>query len=232
MTKEKVLLSWSGGKDAALALHELRRSNAYQVVGLLTTVAEPYDRVTMHGVRRVLLEAQAGALALPLHTVFLSTTMSDEQYGQIMRETLQRYLAAGVLCVTFGDIFLEDVRRYREENLATIGMRAVLPLWGRDTSELAHFFIRAGFKAIVTCVDPHFLDRAFVGRAFDEQFLSDLPPTVDPCGENGEFHTFVYDGPIFRHAVECSRGGVVLRDNRFHYCDLLAKSPGQQDRPP
>ena len=221
MTKEKVLLSWSGGKDAALALHELRRSKAYQVVGLLTTVSEAYDRVTMHGIRRVLLERQAEALALPLHTVFLPTTVSDEEYGDIMREALQRYLVADILCAAFGDIFLEDVRKYREEHLAAIGMRAVLPLWGRDSTQLARSFIDAGFKAIVTCVDSQSLDGAFVGRTFDEQFLSGLPPTVDPCGENGEFHTYVHDGPIFRHPIPFHKGEVVVREERFYYCDLL-----------
>jgi len=223
MTKEKVLLSWSGGKDAALALHELRRSKAHQVVGLLTTVAEVYDRVTMHGVRRVLLERQAEALALPLHTVFLPTTVSDEEYGDIMREALQRYLVADILCVAFGDIFLEDVRKYREEHLAAVGMRAVLPLWGRDSTQLARSFIDAGFKAIITCVDSQYLDGAFVGRAYDEQLLSDLPPSVDPCGENGEFHTFVYHGPIFRRAIRFRKGDVVFREERFYFCDLLPK---------
>jgi uncharacterized protein (TIGR00290 family) len=230
--KEKVLLSWSGGKDAALALHELRKSNTCQVVGLLTTVAEVYDRVTMHGVRRVLLQRQAEALALPLHTVLLPATVSDEEYGDIMGEALQRYLVADILCVAFGDIFLEDVRKYREERLAAIGMRAVLPLWGRDTTELARSFIDAGFKAIVTCVDSQFLDGALVGRTFNERFLSDLPPTVDPCGENGEFHTFVYDGPIFRRAIRFQKGEVVVREDRFHYCDLLPKPLARRDRPP
>jgi uncharacterized protein (TIGR00290 family) len=221
VTKEKVLLSWSGGKDAALALHELLRSEAYQVVGLLTTVAEAYDRVTMHGVRRALLERQAEALALPLHTVFLPTTVSDEEYGDIMRKALQRYLVADILCVAFGDIFLEDVRKYREEHLAAVGMRAVFPLWGSDTTVLARSFIEAGFKAIVTSVDSQSLDGAFVGRTLDEQFLSELPPTVDPCGENGEFHTYVHDGPIFRHPIPFQKGEVVVREERFYYCDLL-----------
>jgi uncharacterized protein (TIGR00290 family) len=219
--KEKVLLSWSGGKDAAFALRELRRSNTYHVVGLLTTVTQAYDRVAMHGVRRKLVERQAEALALPLHTLFLPATVSDEEYGEIMREALRSYVAADVLCVAFGDIFLQDVRKYREEHLAAMGMRAVLPLWGRDSTELAHAFIDTGFKATVTCVDTQFLDGAFVGRAFDERFLSELPPGVDPCGENGEFHSFVYDGPIFSQGVAHTRGGTVLRDERFYYCELL-----------
>ncbi len=219
--KEKVLLSWSGGKDAAFALHELRGCNAYQVVGLLTTVTQAYDRVAMHGVRRKLVERQAEALALPLHTVFLPAMVSDEEYGEIMRAALLRYADADVLCVAFGDIFLEDVRKYREERLAAVGMRAVLPLWGKKSTELAHTFIDAGFEAVVTCVDSQFLDGAFVGRTYDQRFLSDLPSTVDPCGENGEFHSFAYDGPIFRHAIQYRKGSVVLRDQRFYFCDLL-----------
>jgi uncharacterized protein (TIGR00290 family) len=219
--REKVLLAWSGGKDAAFALHELRRSEAYQVVGLLTTVDEAYDRVTMHGVRRALLQRQAEALTLPLHTVFLPAAVSDEKYGEIMRDALQRYLDADVLCVAFGDLFLEDVRKYREERLATVGMHALFPLWGRDTTQLAHSFLGAGFKAIVTCVDSQFLGAAFVGRAFDEEFLSELPSPVDPCGENGEFHTFVYDGPVFSHAIPFRKEAVVSDDHRFSYCDLL-----------
>jgi uncharacterized protein (TIGR00290 family) len=219
--KEKVLLSWSGGKDAALALYELRRSKAYQVVGLLTTVTEACDRITMHDVRRVLLERQAEALALPLHAVFLPTTVSDEEYGDIMREALQRYPVADISCLAFGEIFLEDVRKYREERLSAVGMRAVLPLWGRDSTQLARSFINAGFKAIITCVDSQYLDGAFVGRAYDEQLLSDLPPSVDPCGENGEFHSFVFDGPIFGHDIQFQKGEVVVREARFYYCDLL-----------
>jgi uncharacterized protein (TIGR00290 family) len=230
--KEKVLLCWSGGKDAAFALHELRRSKTYQVVGLLTTVTRAYDRVSMHGVSRTLVERQAEALGLPLHTILLPATVSDEEYGEIMREALRRYVAADVLCVAFGDIFLEDVRKYREEHLAAMGMRAVLPLWGRDSTELARAFIDTGFKAIVACVDTQLLDGAFVGRAFDERFLSELPPGVDPCGENGEFHSFVYDGPIFHHAIEYGKGSVVLRDQRFYFCDLLPLRPRRFRKPP
>jgi uncharacterized protein (TIGR00290 family) len=218
---EKVLLSWSGGKDAALALHELRASEGYEVTALLTTVTKGYDRITMHGVRRVLLERQARAVGLPLHVVFVSVATTDEEYRATMREALERQVDAGVSCVAFGDLFLEDVRRYREENLAQIDLRAVFPLWEKDTTELAHSFVDAGFKAIIACVDGQHLDGSFVGRRFDEQFLSDLPPAVDPCGENGEFHSFVYDGPIFSRGVAYTRGVTVLRDDRFYYCDLL-----------
>lgn len=218
---EKVLLSWSGGKDATLALRELQASREYEVTALLTTVTEEYDRITMHGVRRVLLERQARAVGLPLHTVFISSATTDEEYRGKMREALQRHLDAGVSCVAFGDLFLEDVRRYREENLAQIDLQAVFPLWKRDTTELAHSFVDAGFKAIITCVDGQHLDGSFVGGRFDEQLLADLPPSVDPCGENGEFHSFVYDGPIFSNAVGYTIGETVLRDDRFYFCDLL-----------
>jgi uncharacterized protein (TIGR00290 family) len=219
--KEKVLLSWSGGKDAALALYELRESSAYQVVGLLTTVTAEYDRISMHGVRRVLLERQARELGLPLHVVLISTGITDAEYQGKMREEMQRHVEAGVFHVVFGDIFLEDVRRYREENVAQLGVQALFPLWDQPSAELSRSFIDAGFRAIVTCVDSQLLNGAFVGRTFDERFLSELPPSVDPCGENGEFHSFAYDGPIFRHAIEYTKGSVVLRDHRFYYCDLL-----------
>jgi uncharacterized protein (TIGR00290 family) len=218
---ENVLLSWSGGKDGALALYELQASNDYQVSALLTTVTQEYDRITMHGVRRVLLEQQAKAVGLPLHTVLISASNTDAEYRTKMREALQEHVNAGVSCVAFGDLFLEDVRRYREENLAQIDLQAVFPLWKRDTGELAHSFVDAGFKAIITCVDGEHLDGSFVGRRFDEQLLADLPPSVDPCGENGEFHSFVYDGPIFSHGVGYTTGVTVLRDDRFYYCDLL-----------
>jgi uncharacterized protein (TIGR00290 family) len=218
---EQVLLSWSGGKDAALALRELRASDDYEVTALLTSITEEYDRITMHGVRRSLLEQQAKALDLPLHTVFISAATTEAEYRAKMREALLRYEDAGVSGVAFGDLFLEDVRTYREENLAEIDLQALFPLWKKDTEELAHSFIDAGFKAIIICVDSEALDGSWVGRLFDEEFLSDLPPGVDPCGENGEFHSFVYDGPIFRTGVAFKKGTVVLRDGRFYYCDLL-----------
>jgi uncharacterized protein (TIGR00290 family) len=219
--KKKVLLSWSGGKDAALALHELQASSEYEIAALLTTVTAEYDRISMHGVRRVLLQRQASDLGLPLHIVLISADTTDAEYREKMKEEMQRHLEAGVFHVAFGDIFLEDVRRYREENLALLDLQALFPLWQRDSGELSRSFIDAGFKAIVTCVDSKALSGSFVGRRFDAGFLSDLPPTVDPCGENGEFHSFVYDGPIFRQAIPYSKGRVVLRDQRFYFCDLL-----------
>jgi uncharacterized protein (TIGR00290 family) len=219
--KEKVILSWSGGKDAALVLHQLRNDRRYEVAGLLTTVTEEYDRISMHGVRRVLLERQADSLGLPLEKVLISKNTSDEEYNRKMREVLEKCLAAGVSSVAFGDVFLEDVREYREDNLSQIGMKGLFPLWKRDTLELAHRFVDLGFEAVITCVDSSVLDHRFAGRDFDEQFLSDLPPGVDPCGENGEFHSFVYAGPILGTRIPYERGEVVLRESRFYYCDLI-----------
>jgi len=218
---DKILVSWSGGKDAALALHELQQSRVYEITALLTTVTEDYDRVTMHGVRRTLVEQQAEALGLPLHTILVPRSASDGEYADLMSQALQRYLGSDVSGVAFGDIFLHEVRKYREENLAGIGMGALFPLWNGDTQQLARRFIDLGFEAIVTCVDGQQLDGSLVGRTFDERFLSDLPPNVDPCGENGEFHSFVYDGPIFHHPIPVTKGEVVFRDIRFYYCDLL-----------
>ena len=220
-TIERVLLTWSGGKDSAMALHALQSSGAYEVVALLTTVTEQYDRVSMHGVRTALLERQADSLGLPLEKVYIGANASNDEYEARMRDKLTHYQARGVSSVAFGDLFLEDVRRYREENLSRVGMKGLFPLWGRDTSELAHSFIDLGFKEVIPCVDSSLLDGAFVGRDFDERFLSELPSAVDPCGENGEFHSFVYDGPLFRSRILHERGEIVLRDSRFYYCDLI-----------
>lgn len=221
MTKEKILFTWSGGKDGSLALYELRKSRQCEVVAILTTVTETYDRISMHGVRRVLLERQADALGLILEKVLISSCATNEEYEDKMCAVLERYRAQGIERVAFGDIFLEELRQYREENLARIGMQGIFPLWRRDTQELAHTFIRLGFEAITTCVDGHVLDKRYVGRIYDEDFLADLPPSVDPCGENGEFHSFAFAGPIFRNRVAFTKGEVVLRDNRFYFCDLI-----------
>ena len=218
---EKVLFTWSGGKDSALALYELQKRDGCEVAALLTTLTEDYDRISMHGVRSILLEKQAECLGLPIEKVYLSKNSSNEEYEASMREVLQRYLTFGVSSVVFGDIFLEDLRKYREDNLSKIGMKAVFPIWKRDTTELAHEFIDLGFRAVIICVDSSLLDKTFVGRLFDRQLLSELPANVDPCGENGEFHSFVYDGPIFQKRVSYKKGEVILRDNRFWYCDLI-----------
>jgi len=220
---EKALFAWSGGKDSALALREILANGEFEIAALLTTVTADYDRISMHGVRRALLERQADSLGFPLEIVPITKNSSNEEYEASMRSVLTKHLVAGVSSVAIGDVFLEDVRQYRENNLAKMGMRAVFPLWGRDTLKLAHTFIDLGFEAIITCVDSKALDKRFVGRLFDVQFLSDLPSTVDPCGENGEYHSFVYDGPIFRNKVEHTVGEVVLRDNRFYYCDLVPR---------
>lgn len=221
---ENILFTWSGGRDSALAVYELEKTGNHQIAALITTVTKDYDRISMHGVRRILLEQQAASLNYPLVQVSISSTASNEEYETQMRATLKKYLKAGITTVAFGDIFLEDVRKYREGNLSRIGMNAVFPLWSRDTFELAHTFIDLGFKAVITCVDSSFLAKEFVGRLFDEQFLSELPSNVDPCGENGEFHSFVFDGPMFHHQISCELGEIVLRNSRFYYCDLIPLS--------
>lgn len=217
--KERILLSWSGGKDSCMALHEIQKSNGYEIV-LLTTVTEDYDRISMHGVRRTLLERQAESLGLHLVKVYIPKKSTQEEYELRMKEVLTKHQNEGANSVAFGDIFLEDLRRYREENLYRIGMRGIFPIWRKNTSELIRRFIDLGFKAVVTCVDPKTLDPSFAGRVIDDDFISQLPVHVDPCGENGEFHSFVFDGPIFEREVKFSLGEVVLRDS-FYFCDLL-----------
>jgi uncharacterized protein (TIGR00290 family) len=220
-----VILAWSGGKDSALALYELTRQDSIEIVALLTTVTEGYDRISMHGVRRELLAEQAQALGYPLDEVSIPQQCTNEMYEQRMGQALEKYRQSGIAQAAFGDLFLQDVRVYREERLSRIGMRGIFPLWGRDTSETARQFVQLGFRAVVVCVDTQALDRGFAGREYDQDFLKDLPGQVDPCGENGEFHTFVYAGPLFRTPVQVERGEKILRENRFYYCDLLAASP-------
>ena len=218
---ERVLVTWSGGKDSALALYELQNAQCYSVAALLTTVTEDYDRISMHGVRRVLLEQQAQSLGLSLEKLYITRNSSNEEYEAKMKDKLLQYKDRGVTSVVFGDIFLEDLRKYREINLARVGMKGVFPIWKRDTTELARTFIGLGFRAVITCVDSNALDGKFAGRYFDNRFLSELPAKVDPCGENGEFHSFVYDGPIFSGRIRFRRGKVVLRDDRFYFRDLV-----------
>lgn len=221
----KALFSWSGGKDGALALYELQKNPNIRIAGLLTTITEDYDRVSMHGVRRILLEQQAESISLPLEKVFISANMPQQEYEAKMRNILERQAANGVTAVAFGDVSFDDLRQYREANLAKVGMSALFPLWKRDTAVLARAFIELGFAATITCVDSLALDGTFAGRAFDVELLSALPPTVDPCGENGEFHSFVYDGPIFRWRISVTVGETVLRENRFYFCDLISDPP-------
>jgi len=218
---EKIIFAWSGGKDSAMALSELRNNKDYDVIALLTTVTEDYDRISMHGVRGALLEQQAESLGLPLEKVYITKTSSNEEYERNMKDKLTHYKGLGVSCAAFGDIFLEDLKKYREENLSKIGVKGIFPIWKRNSAELARTFIGLGFKAIITCIDSKVLDKSFAGRVFDEQFLSELPDNVDPCGENGEFHSFVYDGPIFSKPITCEKGEVILRDNRYYFCDLI-----------
>ena len=217
---EEVLFCWSGGKDSAMALHALRVAGDCRVTGLLTTITEEYDRISMHGVRRALLERQAESLGLPLHAVLIPPQCVNATYEKRMKEALTPHFAAGVRRLAFGDIFLEDLRVYREKNLAQIGMQALFPIWKRDTRELVREFVRQGFRAITVCVDPRVLDASFAGRELDTTFFADLPPGVDPCGENGEFHTFVFDGPVFNTPIAFRAGEKVLRDG-FCFCDLL-----------
>ena len=205
-----------------MALYALLQRADVQVVALLTTVTEGYERVSMHGVRRELLQRQAESIGLPLHEVRIPPQCVNPIYEARMEEAMRFYLDQGVKRVAFGDIFLEDLRVYREKNLVKVGMEAIFPIWKRDTKELAREFVAQGFRARTACVDPRVLDRSFAGRELDEAFFGDLPPGADPCGENGEFHTFVYDGPIFRKPVKCRTGEVVERDS-FVFCDLLTE---------
>jgi len=219
--QENVLFAWSGGKDSALGLYEAQRVRHKRKITLLTTLTKDYDRTNMHGVRRTLLEKQAQALGLDLEKVFISKKSSEKEYSSKMRQALAKYKAKGVSCVFFGDIFLEDVKKYREQKLGEVGMKAKFPLWKKNTTEVAFRFIKLKFKAVVTCVDTTLLDKKFAGRTFDEKFLSELPATVDPAGENGEFDTFVYDGPSFTSPINFKKGESVLRDKRFFFSDLL-----------
>jgi len=219
--RKKVLFAWSGGKDSSFALHELRKDDRYEILALMTTVTQDYDRISMHGVRRELLERQADSIGIPLEKILISTQCTNTEYEEKMKATLLRYKDQGVTAVVFGDIFLEELKKYREDNLAKVGMTGIFPVWKRDTSTMARDFIRQGFKAILTCVDSTVLDPKFAGRNFDEQLLSEFPSTVDPCGENGEFHSFVHDGPIFKTPIPVKKGEVVCREERFYYCDIL-----------
>ena len=231
MTK-KILLAWSGGKDSALALYEIKKRRDLEIVSLITTITEDYDRISMHGVRRVLLESQAESLGIPLYNIFISKDCTDEEYGDKMKEMLTRFSRLGVTAVVFGDIFLEDLRSFREKQLSKVGMKGIFPLWKKDTTELAHEFINLGFRAIITSMDSEVLDRKFVGREIDHEFLAQIPPGVDPCGENGEFHSFVFSGPIFKKRVLFRLGEVVFRENRFYYGDLEPVSPNQSSGAP
>jgi len=213
-----VLVSWSGGKDSCMALNEIQQSAVYKPVALLTTVTADYDRISMHGVRRVLLERQAEALGLSIIQVRITKNAKNDEYEAKLLEAVASQ--RGIDQLVFGDLFLEDIKQYRDTFLARHNLKGIYPIWQRDTRELIHEFIEAGFKAVTTCVDSRKLDSFFVGRVIDESFLRELPSHIDPCGENGEFHTFVFDGPNFREPIRFSLGEKVLREG-FWFCDLV-----------
>lgn len=240
--KPKAIFNWSGGKDSALALHQVQQQDRMEIVGLCTTMSQAHQRVTMHGVREELMQSQAQALGVPWYPLYLPDNASLNVYNQYMREAWQQFKAAGVTHAIFGDIFLEDLRQYREEQLRQVNIQAVFPLWGQDTTALLEEFWQAGFRAKLACVNGKYLDASCAGRELDHRFVQALPPAVDPCGENGEYHSFVYDGPIFRQPVPVQVGEVVFRryapasaepqdecfaaqpapfDTGFWFCDLL-----------
>ena len=213
-------MSWSGGKDSCLALYEIQKSPDYRVAALLTTITREYDRISMHGVRRALLERQAASLGLPLHQVLISKGANNEEYEMEMAQAFSEYHHNGIDTVVFGDLFVEEIRSYRDQFLARHKVKGVYPVWQRNTTTLLREFIELGFKAVVSCVDSRALDKSFAGKTIDENFVSSLPAGVDPCGENGEFHTFVYDGPNFARPVKFSAGEAILRDG-FWFRELF-----------
>lgn len=241
---KKAYLNWSSGKDAAFALYKILQEKEYKIEKLVTTVNTETDRVSMHGLPVSLLQQQAGSIGIPLHRIEFHGNIGMQTYNQIMELETKKLLDEGLTYSVFGDIFLEDLKEYREKHLAEVGIKAVFPLWKLDTRELLQDFIRSGFKAIVICVNAEKLDRSFCGRIIDLNFLNDLPDNVDPCGENGEFHTFVFDGPIFKKPVKFEKSEIVEKtykplenkedncfsdkkenwDNRFYYCDLIPDS--------
>jgi len=220
MADMRTLLSWSSGKDSAWSLHVLRQRPDVSVVGLVTAVNAAFDRVAMHGVRRALLEAQAEAAGLPLHVLPIPHPCPNTDYERIMGAFVAQQAAAGVEAMAFGDLFLEDIRRYREGKLAGSGIVPLFPLWGLDTGRLAREMIAGGLEAYVTCVDPRKLPKTFAGRRFDLGLLADLPADVDPCAENGEFHTFACAGPMFTRPIAVKTGQIVTRDG-FVFCDVM-----------
>jgi uncharacterized protein (TIGR00290 family) len=221
--RQPIALSWSGGKDSAMALAELRADPRYEVVALVTTLTREYDRISMHGIRRDVLAAQVDAIGIPLVPVGIPAAASNASYEQALAAALSelRERHRGIERIAFGDLYLAEIRAYRERLFAGLGWQAEFPVWGRDTSAFARDVIARGFRALLTCVDTTQLDAAFAGREFDAELLADLPAVVDRCGENGEFHTCVYAGPIFSRPLALRRGERVLRDGRFQYCDVL-----------
>ena len=221
--REPIVLSWSGGKDSSLALAALRADDHFDVVGLFTSVTRGYDRISIHGVRRTLLAAQAESLGIPVHEVTLEPACTNDDYERAFLDAVARLRAEHpeLRRIAFGDLFLEDVRQYRERLLALAGVEGFFPLWGRDTTALADEFVASGYRAHLVCVDTTQLSATFAGAEFDAAMLAALPASVDRCGERGEFHTFVSDGPIFARPIPVERGEVVMREERFAYCELL-----------
>ena len=228
MAKSEAWLAWSSGKDAAWALHVVRERGQVEIAALLTTVTEDYARVSMHAVREELVRAQADSMGLPLHVVRIPKDCTDEVYREKMRSVMLEAKSEGVTEVVFGDVFLEDVRAYRESRLAEVDMTARFPLWGRDTHQLARDMTAGGLRAYVTCLDPRVVPRELAGRAFDEDFLAALPESVDPCGERGEFHTFVRDGPMFSKPLDVEAGETVEREG-FVFTDIVPRGRGRRN---
>lgn len=246
MIKQQAIFNWSGGKDSALSLYKILQSQEYDVNCLLTSINEEYRRISMHGVREDLLIQQAESIGIPLVKMYLPEMPTMEIYEDVMKATLTDLKTQGATASIFGDIFLEDLRLYRENKLSEIALKGVFPLWKIPTKDIIKEFLDLGFKTITTCVNDKYLDKSFVGRIIDDSFLNDLPDNVDPCGENGEFHTFVFDGPIFSQPIAFEKGEIVYRkytpskpkdndsydcddanqdnpfDNGFWYCDLLS----------
>jgi uncharacterized protein (TIGR00290 family) len=217
---KRILLSWSSGKDSAWTLHVLRQQAEYEIAGLLTTFNQEADRVAMHGVRRSLVEQQAAAAGLPLLSIPIPWPCSNEQYEELMTKACAKAVAEGIEAIAFGDLFLEDVRAYRVKQMAGTGLEPLFPLWGESTDRLAHEMVASGLKAILTCIDTRKLNADFAGRRFDANFLAGLPSGIDPCGENGEFHSFVYAGPMFNSEIDVLAGETVVRD-QFAFADLI-----------
>lgn len=224
--RKNTWLSWSSGKDSAWALHVLRQSGEYEVTGLFTTINSAFDRVAMHAVRVELLRQQAQAVGLPLHLIEIPYPCSDEQYAAVMADFVARAGNDGVRCMAFGDLYLQDVRRYREERMQGTGIEAVFPLWERPTRELLEEMLAGGLRACLTCVDPRVLPAEFAGRELTLEMLDSMPSGIDPCGENGEFHSFVFDGPMFTQPLDIEMGEVVARDGFvFADCRLRGMTP-------
>ena len=215
------IISWSGGKDSALALYYLLLEKKYRFKKLITTISTDYNRISMHGIRKELLEKQSQSMGIPVHIISLPKDVTNDKYEEIMKKEMNKFKSQRVLNVVFGDIFLEDIRKYRESNLSKIGMNALFPLWGKSTKDLAKKFLDLGFEAIITCVDSTILDASFIGQLYNEDFLKSIPSNVDPCGENGEFHSFVFNGPIFSCPIQFKKGNIVFREDRFYFIDLI-----------